>query len=97
MSIALAYQTTWKRDHGVVGKLLRHPHPYAPQVDHIVPVSQAPHLIMERSNLRLVHRRCNLRRGTGVRRRQPADINAVYWPLSTEGRPSRIWRTWGSW
>lgn len=56
-----------------VDKSLRHPHPWAPQVDHIVPVSVRPELVMVRSNLRLVHRRCNLRRGVG-RRRAPVRV-----------------------
>jgi 5-methylcytosine-specific restriction endonuclease McrA len=56
-----------------VDKSLINPHPGAPQVDHIVPVVLAPHLVMVRSNLRLVHRLCNLKRGTaGAPKRRPS-------------------------
>jgi 5-methylcytosine-specific restriction endonuclease McrA len=81
---------------GVVDKSLRHPHPGAPQVDHVIPVSVAPELVMVRSNLRLVHRACNLRRGVG-RKRRPPEVPAVFGPLSAGSGPSRVWRTWGSW
>jgi len=70
-----------------VDKSLRHPHPASAQVDHVAPVSRAPELTMTRSNLRLVHRLCNLRRGTGRRLsdfRQSAR-GPVFGPLSRGG------------
>ena len=33
--------------------------PWAPNADHIIPVELAPHLALERSNVRLAHRACN--------------------------------------
>ncbi len=55
-----------------VDKLLTNPHPMSAQVDHIIPVKLAPQLVMVRSNLRLCHRVCNLRRGTaGTPKRRP--------------------------
>jgi len=62
-------------------------HPRAPQVDHIIPVSVAPELVMVRSNCRAVCRACNLRRGTGRRLsdfRQTAR-GPVFGPLSRGG------------
>jgi 5-methylcytosine-specific restriction endonuclease McrA len=70
-----------------VDKSLTHPHPGAPQVDHIIPVSVAPELTMVRSNLRLVHRACNLGRGTGSRPRPREQARRVFGPLTT----SRTW------
>lgn len=71
-----------------VDKLLKNPAPGAPQVDHIIPVTVAPQLTMVRSNLRLVHRVCNLRRGTaGVAKRRPTRRGApVFGPLFTSSR-----------
>jgi hypothetical protein len=81
---------------GWVDKTLVNPHPRAPQVDHIIPVKLAPQLVMVRSNLRLVHRVCNLRRGTaGVAKRRPAGRRAtppVFGPLSSSSfTTSRKW------
>lgn len=76
-----------------VDKSLPRAHPRAPQVDHVIPVSVAPQLVMVRSNLRLVCRICNLRRGTaGNRKRRQAPGPRVFGPLS--GGPSRNWGAW---
>ena len=82
---------------GWVDKSLPNPHPGAPQVDHIVPVSLAPELVMVRSNLRLVHRKCNLKRNAELtrwrrRRRRPQPpprptATPVFGPLTS----SREW------
>jgi 5-methylcytosine-specific restriction endonuclease McrA len=71
-----------------VDKSLPHPHPASAQVDHIVPVSLAPELVTVRSNLRLVHRACNLRRGIGHRGVQAAERSPrpVFGPLSNASR-----------
>lgn len=70
----------------LVDKSLKNPAPGAAQVDHVVPVKLAPELTMVRSNLRLVHRKCNLRRGTGgPRRRPPAQPTRPFGPLKTSG------------
>jgi len=50
---------------GLVDKSLRWPHPMSPEVDHVVPVSVGGHPYA-RSNARLAHRICNLRKGAGV-------------------------------
>ncbi|GAA3089262.1 HNH endonuclease [Kribbella aluminosa] len=42
--------------------------PRVGQVDHVVPVADRPDLANERSNLRLAHRLCNLRKGAGPAR-----------------------------
>lgn len=37
-----------------------------PQVDHAIPVSQAPHLAYVWENLRIAHKRCNQRHGASL-------------------------------
>lgn len=55
-----------------VDKALPRGRKWSAQVDHIVPVSVAPQLLMVRSNLRLCHQFCNQSRGAGgAPRRQP--------------------------
>jgi 5-methylcytosine-specific restriction endonuclease McrA len=41
-------------------------HPWGWTLDHVVPLSQAPHLANVESNLRPAHRRHNEQRGTGT-------------------------------
>jgi len=68
-------------------------HPGAAHVDHIIPVRQAPELLMVRNNLRLSHAACNQRRRTRLRRAtapapKPARASrSVYGPLSQGLRP----------
>ena len=69
-----------------VDKSLAYRHPLSAQVDHVIPVSVAPQLVMVRSNLRLSHRRCNRQRGVVGKQRppQPAEptSRSVFGPLS---------------
>lgn len=51
------------------------PHPWAKSVDEIVPVTLGGSPI-DRANCRLAHRRCNIQRGNGTRKR------AVEGPMS---------------
>ena len=53
-----------------VDKTLKTPHPGSPEVDEVVPVSLGGSPI-ERSNCRLAHRACNVRRGNGERAWKP--------------------------
>lgn len=68
-----------------VDKSLPRGRKWSAQVDHIVPVSVRPGLLMVRSNLRLCHQVCNQRRGAGgalkrrpVQKRQPPPFAAVF-------------------
>jgi 5-methylcytosine-specific restriction endonuclease McrA len=74
-----------------VDKSLPRGRKWSAQVDHIVPVSVAPQMLMVRSNLRLVHQFCNQSRGAGKSpKRQPVQRRPqppVFGPLST----SRPW------
>ena len=49
--------------------------PWAPNADHIVPVELAPHLALERSNVRLAHRACNSTKRS--RMPDPPDLSAI--------------------
>ena len=49
-----------------VDKTLKTPHPGSPEVDEVIPVSLGGSPI-DRSNVRLSHRLCNVRRGNGTR------------------------------
>lgn len=62
----------------------RHWHPYAPEVDEIVPVSKggSPY---DRDNVQLVHRICNQRKGNSM----PGQAKPSNMPLPV----SRDWRT----
>ena len=40
-------------------------------VDHIIPISRDPTLVLNPDNLRAAHRSCNSRRGNGQRKKQP--------------------------
>lgn len=42
---------------------LRYPHPDSFSVDHVVPLSEAPHLAEDPANLAASHLRCNVSRG----------------------------------
>lgn len=57
---------------------LRRPHPFAWVMDHIVPVSEAPNLVLDMNNVAAAHADCNLRRGTNE-------------PALHLGTPSEIW------
>lgn len=47
-----------------IDKTLKTPHPMSPEVDEIIPVSRGGSPI-DRNNVQLVHRCCNLRKGNG--------------------------------
>jgi 5-methylcytosine-specific restriction endonuclease McrA len=72
---------------------LPHRDPWAPQVDHIVPIWVDPTLALERSNVRLSHFRCNRARDNrtnGVPLAVPVAASAPYTP--THHHPhSRTW------
>jgi 5-methylcytosine-specific restriction endonuclease McrA len=73
-----------------VDKSLPRGRKWSAQVDHIVPVSVAPQLLMVRSNLRLVHQWCNRSRGVGrspKRRARRPGPRRPFGPVST----SRQW------
>lgn len=49
--------------HKKVNNRLKHPNPFSPSLDHIIPLSKGgPH---SRANVHLAHLRCNLRAHTG--------------------------------
>jgi len=57
---------------------LRRPHPFAWEMDHIIPVSEAPNLALDHNNVAAAHHDCNQRRGTSE-------------PALHLGTPSEIW------
>lgn len=56
-----------------VDKTLKSPHPSSPEVDHIIPLSRggAPY---DRSNLQLVHKWCNQKKGNRIGRRAKTPV-----------------------
>ncbi len=101
----LATQDTCAICGGFVDKTLKQYDPHSPEVDHIIPVSRGGSMT-DMSNLQLVHRRCNQRKGAKLYEKNTSsskqETDGKTWLDSDIGRrdsniaPPEYWMSWGS-